>query len=210
MRILKLLCLYIGIAGISDVFAMEKPLKNFQSIFLNKIENKTGKTLKIFLEGETELISKDFPKKIQLSPRGPGLKYYSVRIDIEDPNDKSFNPFITIEKQDDSTIRSILFYRTSAPVFSSTEITHTDTRINAPEESFYISLILEGDKLEKSKIQVMKKYQPKTLHKQSIEAVAQKVKNKELTLEQAKKKLPLDLHEELESVVKRSAFRMSL
>lgn len=187
----------------SAAYCMDDRLKNFHNVFLNSVENKTGKNLTYFLN-DGKFTSTDLPKKLQFTygPRifVPGktqIEDFPIKIDIRDTNNPTIAPFMYIEKFGDDTVRSILYYRTATAPITSSEVTHTDIKIN-PDEHVYISIILEGNKLEKSKIEISKRYQPKSLTEQSVKSVAEKIKQKKLSLEQAKKLLPTDLHHKLE------------
>lgn len=76
------------------------------------------------------------------------------------------------------------------------------SKITKPTD-IYFDLVIDGDKLENSRIISRVEARPvPTLKELSIKAIAEKIKAGNLTLEQAKMKVPTDLHEALEKYVK--------
>lgn len=191
--------------NIKKIFVAISVICTFNSLIINgmdtppcfileKIENKTGKNLKILDEKGHEIVSTGFPKKLIFLPGKSRIMIYLL-----DTDNQTFSSYLDFNVNWDKNLINLhIMYRsiTAGQIFVAPRV-FSCNEIPTPNEFLLYSIILEGSNLEQSKIEVIKRQQPHTLRKQSIKTVADKIKRRELTLEEAKRIIPLEVYQEL-------------
>ena len=215
MKFLKNLLIGVGILGFGALTAMEIPEKDIPQfisklpkVFMGEWENKTNQDLE-FTAGGMPLILKvvqkvNFNEQLQPSFANSSMGvsrivYMASFNSVDNPRENAqiFGIYRISEQLFTASVRT---QSPESKIVSEKSITLSGPA-QVSDSSVVINGVLEGNNFEKSDVKIIKNIQPKSLREQSIKAAADKVIGKIMTLEQAKKLIPTDLHEELENYI---------
>lgn len=178
-----------------DVRAMHKP--DLPPIILKEIKNRSGRDL-LLNQGDEEFTIADLPKQIVIYPRSRGGV-----VRLIDKNDQDFNIILTVGINNNEVSAGLTVYD-SKGVRDESKPAHRKNlqtkRQITKNKSVNIVLELDGTHLENSKIALTSEIQ--SLLDITLDSLARDIKMDKIKLEDAKKKIPADLHQKLEDRIK--------
>jgi hypothetical protein len=197
---------------VSNAYCMEKDKNYNKNLFLDQLVNKTGKNLGFFIGGQIIPIDK-LPQKMEHNyfiPTTGAIRIVGCQtlLEIRDYDDPNLVPYIEFEQymrdQHTNLLYARLYYKSKIGDLisqSSIKAIAENKEITLDDQYISVSIVLEGDALEKSTIKICKALQPESLRKQALNYIATAITKKKLSLGNAKQVLPLELYQQLETLL---------